>query len=189
MVNLIHLGMLGIVILAVLGIVSNTSETSLLHIEQQMFLANCPYPIYNGVATLNSIDGYAVNYTVVKSDAIQADFNGTRFDCTVDPLSAPPQIGASAAIVEYGASTFWGTIPYGYITYIADNLYTFASRALAGFTLVSFFVAPTNFNILGYTIDDIGGTALFFVIGLYGFCYITIAFMLYKVASPFSGAS
>lgn len=181
------MGIFGVIFLILIGIVANSSEDSLLHIQQQMFLMNCPLPIYNGVAILNSIDGYVLNYTVTKSNAIQSDFNGTRIDCYIDPLSADPQIGASASIVQYGASTFWGTIPYGWLGFVSDSFQTLFERIQAMFTLIGFFVTPTNFNVLGYTIDDLTGIPLLVVIAIYGISYIFIGIMLYKVISPFSG--
>lgn len=187
MVDLMHLGMFAIIFLALLGIVSNSSESSLLHIEQQMFLMNCPFPIYNGEATVNSIDGYTVNYTVSKSNLIKNNFNGTRFDCTIDPLSGPPQIGVSTAILQYGASTFWGTIPYGWIGYLSDTLGNLLDRMQAMFTIVGFFITPSNFNILGYTLGDLSGMALFVIVAVYAMCYIFIGIMIYKIVSPFSG--
>lgn len=187
MVDLIHLGMFSIVLLSMLGFVSNTSSDAIDLIQGQMFLMNCPFPIYNGVATLVEIDGFALNYTVVYHNDIKTDFNGTAFECTYDPLSAPPHIGANTHIRQYGATTFWGTLPYGWLGYLSDSLGTFVNRTQALFTLISFYVTPSNFNILGMTLSNIPTIASLFIILIYAFCYITIGIMLYKVVSPFSG--
>lgn len=176
--------------LAVLGIVSNSSAESIDVIQGQMFIMNCPLPIYNGVATLDPIapfNGFALNYTVTSNPDITTDFNGTKFECTYDPLSAPPHLGANTVIYNYGATTFFGTIPYGWLGYLSDTLGNIFGRLQAMFTLISFFVAPTNFNILGYSLTDLGGFALMFVIAIYAFCYIAIGAFLYKTLSPFSG--
>lgn len=181
--NLVSIGIFGIMFLAVLGLISNTSEESVIKIQDQMFLMNCPMPIYNGVATLHTIEGYALNYTVTYASNIKADFNGTKFICT----ASDGLLGASTTIYAYGASTFWGTLPYGWIGYISDTLGNVFSQLQAFFTLVSYFVTPENFNILGYTSNDLGGIILMLCALMYAFCYIAIGALLYKVISPFAG--
>ena len=183
--NLIGLGVFGVIFLMLLAVVSNTSATSLQNIQDQMYLMNCPLPIYNGVATLTSIDGFALNYTIAYNNTV--DSNGTFFRCSLDLLSNP-HFNASAEIKEYGYTLF-SAIPIGWLGYVADSLTVLWQRIYAFFTLVSFFVTPTNFNILGYTIADLAGIALMIVIGIYGLCYLFIGAMLYKLFSPFSGVT
>lgn len=171
----------------ILGFVSNSSEDSILKVQQQMFMMNCPLPIYNGIANDTNIVGYNVNYTIIYHDDIKTDFYGTYFKCTIDPLSAPPQIGATGTVRQYGATTFWGTLPYGWLGYVADFLTASFQKITAFFTLISYFVSPTGFDILGYGLSDLSGLGLFLVIGIYAFCYICIGAMIYKIVSPFSG--
>jgi hypothetical protein len=184
--------MIGVVFLMLLGLVSNSSDASIVKIEDQMFLINCPLPIYDGVATLVSIDGFALNYTVVYgSGAVDGggsaqNFNGTFFECQLDLLSTP-HFNANTIIKEYGATTLFGTVPYGWLGYVADFFTSVFQSLQAVFTLISFFVTPSGFNIAGFTIDDLSGQALLIVIMIYGFCYVTIGIMLYKVLSPFGG--
>lgn len=144
-----------------------------------MFLSNCPLPIYAGVATLNDIDGFAVNYTVAYSDT---NNTGTFFECS----ASGGVFGANTVIKDYGATLF-DFIPYGWLGYIADFLTTVFQRVYAIFTLISFFVAPLNFSIFGYTIADLAGIPLMIVISVYAMCYIFVGAMVYKILSPFSG--
>lgn len=144
---------------------------------------NCPLPIYNGIATLNSIDGYVLNYTISYNNTVTSD--GTFFRCSLDLLSNP-HFNASGEIKEYGYTLF-SAIPIGWLGYVSDSLSVLWQRIYAFFTLVGFFVLPTNFNILGYTISDLTGIALMIVVALYGMCYLFIGGMVYKLFSPFSG--
>lgn len=167
-----------------LGIVSNSSSDSLDNIEEQIFLINCPMPIFNGIAILNSIDGYSVNYTVSYNVLNGTSTEGTKFICSIDSITQA--FTASTSIEPYGASLF-DTIPFGWLGYLADFMTSIFQTLQAVFTLISFFVTPTNFNILGFTLNDLSGIPLFSIIALYALCYISIGLMLYKLISPFSG--
>jgi hypothetical protein len=183
--NLVSFGVFGLMFLIFLGIVSNSSSDSLDNIEEQIFLMNCPMPIFNGIATLNSIDGYAVNYTVSYPALNGTATEGTKFICTIDSITQ--NFSASTSIEPYGATLF-DFIPFGWLGYLADILTAMFQSVQAIFTLISFFVAPTNFNILGFTLSDLSGLALAAIVSLYALCYVSIGAMLYKVLSPFSGA-
>lgn len=181
MVDLIHLAMFGIIFLILIGFVSNTGE-SFNNIEDQMFLMNCPLPISNGIASFGSpaITGFSLNYTVSYTNA--TDGTGTFFECT----ASDGLFGASISTKGYG-DTLFSAIPIGFLGYLQDSLTTLFQRIQALFTLISYFVTPANFNILGYTLADIGAFGTFMVVAIYAFCYIVIGIMLYKVISPFSG--
>lgn len=87
----------------------------------------------------------------------------------------------------YGSPTLAGAGALFYVNdYVSEIL---VNKAGAFFTIVFFILSPANFNILGYTINDIGGVALMFIISIYALCYIAIAAMLYKMLSPFAGAA
>lgn len=183
MVSLTHLGMIGVIFLILLGFVSNSSDASIDKIENQMFLMNCPLPIYDGVATLNSIEGFALNYTVTYGNGTTN--TGTMFECSIQDGNL---FNANTIIKEYGATLF-DFIPYGWLGFVADFLTGVFQQLQALFTLISYFVTPTGFNIAGFTIDDLSGQALLLIILIYGFCYTVIGTMLYKVLSPFGGGS
>ena len=184
--NLISFGLFGIIFLIILAIVSNSSEDSQIDIQRQMFLMNCPLPIYNGDVTNLDIIGFSVNYTVTYYQSI-TNFNGTFFECSYTPNPDPDlDLSVNAISKEYD-STLFSVIPIGWYGYLADFLVTIFARLEAMFILIGFYVTPTGFNILGYTINDLSGTALLVVIGIYGLCYVAIGIMMYKILSPFSG--
>lgn len=196
MVDFIHLGILSIVFLMILAIVSNVNQTSINNIEDQIFLMNCPLPIYEGVASGNpvtltpiNITGFSVEYFILHNRDINGnstsndqDKVGTEFDCNANN----GLFGASVTTRQYGITLF-NFIPYGFVGYLADWLSHTFENLSALFVLISYFISPLNFNILNITIADLSGIALFFVIGIYAFCYVSIGIMLYKVLSPFSG--
>ena len=168
--------------LMVLAIVSNTSEDSINNIEDQMFLANCPLPIFDQVATANDIVGFAVNYTVTFGNGTDTD--GSFFECTAED----GLFGVSVTVKEYGATLF-SAIPIGWLGYLADSITVLFERLYAVFTLITYFVTPANFNILGYGLADVDGIALMLIIGIYALCYIAVGVWIYKTVSPFSGVS
>lgn len=189
MVDFIHLGILSIVFLMILAIVSNTSQSALVEIEDEIYLMNCPLPIYEGVATNVAISGFAVLYDIEHNKDINgntttndAEKVGTEFDCNADG----GLFGVSTTIRQYGVTLF-DFIPYGFVGFLSDWFSHTFENGGALFRLISFFISPLNFNILGITIADLSGMALLMVIGIYAFCYICIGVMLYKVLSPFSG--
>ena len=169
--------------LTVLAILSNSGEDGATRIEQQMFLMNCPMPIYNGDVSNLDIIGFGVNYTVTYYSSV-TDFNGTFFQCSLDSITGAFTV--SAISKPYDATVF-SVIPIGWYGYLADFFVALFARLEAFFILVSFFVSPTNFNILGITISDLTGVSLMLVISLYALCYIAVGAMTYKLLSPFSG--
>lgn len=144
-----------------------------------MYLMNCPLPVYQGNVTNLNIDGFSVTYNVTYSSS---NSTGSLFEC----YTTGNLFGVNEIVKDYGATAF-GAIPYGWLGYTADSLTILFQRVQALFTLISFFISPTNFNILGYTIADISGIALMFVIAIYALCYISVGAWLYKTFSPFSG--
>lgn len=54
----------GIITLLIMGIISNSGSISADNIENQMFLANCPFPTHNVLPTVSSIEGFIVVYTL-----------------------------------------------------------------------------------------------------------------------------
>jgi hypothetical protein len=159
---------LAIFIMMITAIVSNSGATSSQNIQNQIFLQNCPMPIYAGIATLTDIDDFSVTYTVEYS---ATNNTGTYFECSIDSITGQPS--ANTVIKQYGATLF-DTIPYGWLGYVADYISAGFARLQAYVTIIVFAVTPVNFDIMGYTIDDLSGVALVVVIGIYIFCYIGI---------------
>ncbi len=187
--NLITWFLVGIFIIIILGIVGNTGQSSILNIQDQLFLINCPDPIFEGVATNVTISGFAVFYTITHDRDINGNFTsndqdkvGTEFDCTV----TNHLFGVSTSTREYGATLF-SVINYGWFGYVADWLSHTLEKASSLFVLIAYFVTPSNFDIMGFTLDDLEGIALIIILGVYVFCYIPIAIFVYKAISPFVG--
>lgn len=172
--NLIAMGIFGMMFLAVLAIVSNSGATSISNISQQFDRLSCPMPsssgLWNSTGTLMYTNG-TYNYEAV-------NINVNTLTCSeVHTLD--------------GFDYFYGspTLPFaGFGFFIGDWISELIANKLSAlFTIIFYILTPANFNILGYTIDDITGFGLMFVITLYAFCYISIGAMIYKIVSPFSG--
>lgn len=187
--NLITWTILGLFIIIILGIISNTGQSSIKNIQSQLFIANCPNPIFEGVATDVDISGFAVVYNVTHNKDINGnpttndqDKVGTKFECTT-----PNNLfQVTTTTRQYGATLF-SAIPYGWVGYIADWLSLQLSKMQAMFTLLAYFITPSNFNILGFTLNNIGGMGLVIIIALYVFAYLPIMIFAYKTLSPFVG--
>lgn len=185
MITLTHLAVFSMFLLVIMSLVSNSGESSIDNIEAQMYLLHCPDPIYNGVATLQAIEGFRVNYTIAYSNST-TDFEGTFFVCTIDSITGNFQ--ASAVIKEYDATLF-DFIPIGWFGYVADWLSNGLQKVQAFFTLLTFVLLPVNFDVFGFTLADLSGLGLIAIIALYAFCYIWIGAWIYKTVSPFAGGS
>lgn len=146
-------------------------------------MMNCPMPIYSGTAgNVTFVSYFSFNYTVFTQ---AGNKTGTFFQCLLffNQVNHP---SLSLIQKEYGKTEF-NVIPVGQLLYTGDVFYIAFQRVQAFFELVSLFVTPIQFNILGFTINDIGGLAVMLVIAVYALCYIAIGGMIYKLISPFGG--
>lgn len=184
--NLISFGVFGIMFLIILAIVSNASEDSQENIQNQMFLINCPLPSFDGQynATNVTIDGFAV---ILNQTTVSYGGDGTVFRCLIAPLTPFPAFQVTMTNKNYQSVNAFG-FPDGWFFYAGDFIGSALQRINQLFTLIGFFVTPTNFNILGFTLADLSGIPLMMVITMYALCYIAIGILIYKVVSPFSGA-
>lgn len=168
------------------AIINNSSSIGIENTEFQMFLMNCPYPIFDGIATNATISGFSVDYDITYGNG--TDNQGSFFICfnANEGLELPIAESVSIVIKDYGATAF-DFIPYGWLGYVADWFSSAFQKGGAFFTLVSYIVTPANFNVLGFTLEDLGGIGLLFVVFLYALCYISVGAWVYKTISPFGG--
>lgn len=167
------MGVFGVFIIAILAILSNTSATALTNIEQQFDKLSCPMPSQTGLWNSSGVlqyTGATYNYPSVSNQTLTLTCTNIHTTDGVDYLYGSPG-------VAIGVFFFVGD-------YISE---LFANKVLAVFTLIGFVLSPANFNFLGYTLDDIVGVPLMFVISIYVFSYIFIGAMLYKIITPFAG--
>jgi hypothetical protein len=179
-------GVFGIIFLIILAIVSNSSEESQERIQNQMFLMNCPLPSFDG--RWNSTNVTIEGFSVVLNDTAGVDYGGegTVFRCQIAPLTPFPAFQVNMSNKNYTETTLG--FPTGWFVFAGDFIGASFKKITEMFVLIGFFVTPTNFNILGFTLNDIAGIPLMFVISIYALCYIAIGILIYKVVSPFSGA-
>lgn len=129
-------------------------QSSVAEIRKQDFLLNCPYPIYQGDATLTGIIDTRLNYTVAYS---ASNTTGSFFVCTIQPNGL---FSASELTKPYGATLF-NSIPYGYFGYLGDSIATFGQKVQPFFYKLYLMVqAPTivtNLSIFTYLNILLGG--------------------------------
>lgn len=184
--SLFHFAIVGMFILVIMGIISNTNERSFTQIENQIFLMNCPYPINGGTATNINIDGLTANYTLVRDASNSTNYHLTVFNCEVTDPDIPTY---SANIIVYETANNWFDVGTSYLAYIMNYIFSFTKQIQGALTLFSFILTPANFEILGFTLNDLSGVAVAIVVILYLFSYAMIVAWLYVTFNPFKGGS
>jgi len=183
--SLFHLAIVGIFILIIMAIVSNTSETAFTAFENQIFLMNCPYPIFAGLASNLNIDGLTVTYDLLRDNST-SDFHLTVFNCgIIDPDI--PTYSVSTTVFTNAAN--WFTSATGFLAYAMHGIYAVAGQIQSILTIFSFILSPANFSLLGYGLADLSGAGLMVVIGIYIISYVFVAVWLYVTFNPFKGSS
>lgn len=175
--NLVSIGIFGIIFLAVIAIVSNYAPTNQATIQTLFDRINCPLPAITG--TWNS------------SGTIMYDGGRYNYNGNLGPSNTDLTLTCTVVHTIDGFDYFYGspTLPFaGFPFWLADFLSEFGNKIVAFFELVAFVLSPASLNVLGFTIADLEGFPLMFVIGIYVMCYIAIGAMLYKILSPFAGA-
>lgn len=175
MVNIIGLGLFGMLFLAMLAIISNTSSTSIGNIQSQLNRINCPSPeasgLWNNTGTITRT-GQTYNYPSVSNQTLTLTCTNVHTANGFDYCYGCPTVSFAGMMFYMG----------DWVSEIVGN------KGSAIGTLLFFFLTPANFNILGYTINDLIGVPLMVVIVAYAISYIFIGAMLYKILSPWSGA-
>jgi len=156
--------------------VGNSAPTSIALIQEQFDKFGCPMPAISGLWNSSGV----IQYT-------NATYNYPNVGNQTLTLTCTPIHTLNDFDYAYGSPTlaFAGTV-----FFISDWLSELIANKLAAFFVILFYIlTPANFNLLGFTIADISGVALMLVIGIYALCYIAIGALLYKIISPFAGAS
>lgn len=185
MMSLFHMAIIAMFILVMMGIVSNTNETAFTAVENQIFLMNCPYPINGGIANNTNIEGLTVTYDLIRDNSTE-DYHLTLFNCEVTDPDIP-LYGASTTVLT--TSNDWFNVGQSYLAYAMNYIFAFSAQIQGALTLFSFILTPANFEILGYTLDDLSGIAFAVVVMLYLFSYSMIVAWLYVTFNPLKGGS
>jgi len=122
-------------------------------IRLQQLILNCPYPIYDGIASDINLDSESLTITyTINYGSGQQNLNGTYFACydanqgIANATFAPT---VSASIKEYGA-TFVG-INWGYLGFISDTLSVAGQKAMAVLNMLYLIItAPSQVSGLAF---------------------------------------
>jgi len=191
MVDLMHLGAFSIIFIAVLGFVSNQNATNQNAIQVQFLKLSCPLPIREGTVVNGTLtfNGNTLTYELTHGHdingnptSVEKDQVGSYFRCGEDNAFT-----ADVTTKQYSAVDNTFGFPIGWFGYTSDTITAIIQKVVALFTIMSSYLTPVDFNILGFTLADLGPVATMAVISIYIFCYIMIALLIYKVISPFSG--
>lgn len=179
--NLVSIGVFGIIFLAVIAIISNYAPDNQDAIQDLFDRINCPMPAISGLVNVTGVITY--------SDATYNWRNGGGGTGAQPPATLTCTEVHTLEDFDY----LYGspTVPFaGFGFFIGDFISEIIANKLpALFELIGFLLSPASLNILGFTIADIEGFPLMMVIAIYIMCYIAIGALLYKIISPFAGAS
>jgi hypothetical protein len=175
MATLFYMALFGILLLFIMGIVSNSSQTSISRVEDQIYLMNCPLPLNGARPDPASLDivGLTVNYTTLYDNS--TDYHVTVFHCFIDPNTGAFSVNDEV----YTATTSWFDTTTGTLFYASSTITALGQKAVAFLILLSFVLTPANFNVLGYGLDDLSGSALAVVVGVYLIAYVFITIWAY----------
>lgn len=169
------------IFLAVIAIVSNYAPTNQDTIQSLFDRINCPMPAISGLVNVTG--------TITYSDATYNWRNGGGGTGAQPPATLTCTEVHTIEDFDY----LYGqpTLPFaGFGFFIGDWISELLANKLpAFFEMLGFLLSPASLNILGFTISDLSGFALMGVIAIYLMCYIAIGAMMYKIISPFAGAS
>lgn len=181
MVSLFSMALFGMFMLMIMGIISNTSQTAIEAVETQIFLINCPLPLNGARADPSSIQvvGLTLNYTILYDNS--TDYHVTIFHCGTDPITGD----LNASMEVYTATTSWFDTTTGTLFYASSVLTQFGQKIVAFLTLFSFILTPANFEVMGFGIADLSGSALAVVVGVYIVSYV---FLIVWIFTTLAGA-
>ena len=165
--------MWGLLIIAIMAVISNTGTTSQSNVSHQIFVMTCHLPVQNAIDHLyfdsqGNFIGYE-NFTYPNN----GNGFGTYYECT----SAGSQVNSPNELITVikGYNQTVVNFPSGWFVYLSDTMTVLSGKASAVVNIILFILTPINLHVLGYGITDIGGVGLMFVIGLYTFAYVGIA--------------
>ena len=176
------------IFLTLLAIVGNASATSITNIQEQFDRMTCPMPaspgLWNSSNTLIYANG-TYNYPNINNQTLTLTCTEIH---TADNIDYYYGIFTIQPFFSNGTGFSFG-VPMGEFIFMGDFLASLGDKIGAFFTILYYILTPANFNILGFTIADLSGIPLMVIIGIYALCYIAIGALLYKIISPFAGAS
>ena len=190
MVTIFALGIFSIIFLTIISIISNASPTAQASIQNNLYLMGCPFPLQNQLMDLTqppTVLNNAVVYVALPPNQKVSNVTGTGtfFYCFIQTVNPKvPEVNTYPR--DYQATAF-ANFPSGWFQWVGDSLGVLFQRVVAFGQLLYFFLTPVNFNIAGFTINNLSGQALMLIVGIYAICYLSVGTMVYKALSPFTG--
>lgn len=185
--SLIGWGVFSLIFLILIGFVSNLNPSSSGIISVQNARLACPMPDSAGVHG----SGYDSSGT-----SILIHRNGTYNYPNVGNKTLTLKVNGiicsnvhTLDTVDYFYGTGAGVAGAGMVFFVGDYFSELIDKVGALLTLFLLYVTPLNFHIFGFGIGDISAMGQMAVYSLYGFCYIGIGGMIYKLIDPFAGGS
>jgi len=150
-------------------------QSDLQTITLQQLRMQCPYPIYQGVATIYDIDSneqvlYTVDNSAVTNSQFTGtpNFNGTNFICyDANAGLPPPQVPAVTGQIKNYGYNFAG-LNFGWFGFASDTLVSFGDKVQALFTMIwLYFNAPAEVSGISYFTYINGALVAFIGLGGY----------------------
>lgn len=130
----------------IITVMSFAFASSVAELSNKQFLLNCPYPIFNGVASNLTIVGSTLDYDITYGVGNNA--SGTFFVCFIDNITQ--QKSAFTSVKPYGATAF-NTIPYGWYSWFGDTVAHFFDKIIPFISMIYLIVnAPAQIMALSW---------------------------------------
>ena len=158
----------------IMAVVSNSGQTATANIQHQFNRLGCPMPEGSGLWNNSGVitrSNFTYNYEAVNQNVLTLTCTDVH---TMDGIDycfgcpSPPAVGILVFINDYLSELF-------------------GNKGGAIGTIIAYVLTPINFDVMGFTIADLSGLSLMFVIGLYIFAYLPIGIFIYKAIIPFAG--
>lgn len=168
-----HLFAFSIVLIIVIGFVSNQNATSLSDVQDRFEELLCPMPagsgLWNNTGTI-TYSGGTYNYPNVSNQTLT--------------LTCTPIHTLDGVDYAFGQPTVAVGVFFFAVDYISEGLHKVGSF----FAIIGIYLTPINFEILGFDLNDVGTLGTMAIISMYLFCYTWIGIGIYKVVNPFGGS-
>ena len=172
----------------IFALIANASATGQQQITNQISIIGCQFPIQEGVfnQTSGEIDhdreiDTSTGFLTGSTTTVNEDKAGTFFVCTTSlDVGSGQQVPETIVVPKAYSKTCAYVFPCGWFGWIGDSIYILTHKFSALLTLISYFITPINFNILGYTLADISGAGLFLVLSIYSFAYLGIGLFIFN---------
>lgn len=119
--------------------------SSVVSLNNQQFLMNCPFPVNAGIASISTIENNQVIYTITYDNAT-SDYHLTLFECNI----VSDNQGANTIVFTESATNWFG-VGNGYLAYFSNSISSFFQKIYNFIIMLWLFIdAPAQVSNLSF---------------------------------------